>query len=78
MNPLLDLKASVKMDGVSITNGEVDVPQALQHQLKVCFLFCVEYPEQINTLSFIQLYLFKIGKGKKKVSIPVLKMYIQL
>ncbi|KAL1005711.1 hypothetical protein UPYG_G00062730 [Umbra pygmaea] len=36
-NPLHAVKASVKMDGVTITSGEMDVPQALQCLLEVLF-----------------------------------------
>ncbi|KAJ8009434.1 hypothetical protein DPEC_G00088830 [Dallia pectoralis] len=70
-NPLLAVKASIKMDGVTITSGEMDVPQALQCLLEVYYLFCVEFPKKMkHTLSFIE-------HVKNRLSI-VLKMYNQL
>lgn len=41
-NPLLAVKASIKIEGVAITSGEMDVLQALQYLLEVYFLFHVE------------------------------------
>ena len=78
-NPLLAAKASIKMDRVTITSGNLDVQQALQCLLEVYFLFGVEYPKQMkHTLSFIEHYLFKIRNDNKRLSIPALKIYNQL
>ncbi|KAL0993699.1 hypothetical protein UPYG_G00112010 [Umbra pygmaea] len=52
-NPLHAVKASVQMDGVTITSGEMNVPEALQCLLEVYFLFCVEYPKKLNTHSHL-------------------------
>lgn len=51
VTPLLAVKASIKMAGVTITSGEMVVPQALLYHsvcLRVYFWFCVECPEQIK------------------------------
>ena len=66
------------MDGITIISGEMDVAHAIQCLLEMYFVIGVEYPRQIkHTLSFSEHYLFKI-QSKKKVSIPVLKLYNQI
>ncbi|XP_060779795.1 sterile alpha motif domain-containing protein 3-like [Neoarius graeffei] len=78
VNPLLcSNNVSIKMDGVTVTSGEMDIPHALQCLLEIYFIFGVEYPKQIrHTLSFVEHYFFKIQNTP--VSIPVLKLYNQI
>lgn len=70
------------MEGVNIVSAEMDVMEAMECLFATYFVFSVEYPKHItHTMNFVEHYLFKLSssqKKKKKLSVPVLKMYNQL